>query len=175
VLRASGDPTAMIPALRERLRSVHPELTVENVRTMEQVVHRVMAPWWFSAVVFAALSTMALVFAAAGLFAVIAYAVRQRTREIGVRVALGARTVDVIALILKEGAGLAAVGLAIGVAAAVALTRFLSSLLVDVTPTDPATLAGAIALLAGVSFVATYVPARRAAAVDPVIALKADG
>ena len=174
VVRTSGEPLALVPTLKERFRGIDPELTLEGATSMEQIVERTVAPWWFSTFVFIALSAMALAFAAIGLFAVIAYTVRQRTREIGVRIALGARTLDVVGLLLKEGAALCAVGLAIGIPAAWALTGFLSSLLVSVTPTDPGTFAAAILTLAAVCLGATYLPARRAAAVDPVTALKAE-
>jgi putative ABC transport system permease protein len=174
VVRTSGEPLALVPTLKERFRGIDPELTLEGATSMEQIVERTVAPWWFSTFVFVMLSAMALAFAAVGLFAVIAYTMRQRTREIGVRIALGARASDVVNLLLKEGATLCMAGLAIGVPTAWALTGFLSSLLVSVTPTDPGTFAAAILTLAAVCLGATYLPARRAAAVDPVTALKAE-
>ena len=174
VVKTTGDPLALLPTVKERLLGIDRELRVDGATTMAQIVERTVAPWWFSTFVFLAFSGMALVFAAVGLFAVIAYAARQRTREIGVRIALGARTLDVVTLLLKEGAVLCAAGLAIGIPAAWALTGLLSSLLVTVSPTDRATFVTAIATLAAVSLIATYAPARRAATIDPVAALKGE-
>ena len=174
VVRTSGDPMALVSSLEERFQRIDPQLTLEGVTTMEQVVERTVAPWWFSTFVFVTLSTMAMAFAAVGLFAVIAYTTRQRTREIGVRIALGARTADVVGLVLKDGAMLCLAGLAIGIPAAWALTRFLSSLLVTVSPTDGATFAGAVLMLAGISLLATYAPARRAAAIDASEAIRTE-
>jgi putative ABC transport system permease protein len=138
---------------------------------MERIVAAAVAPWRFSMFVFSVFSLLALGFAAIGLSAVIAYAVKQRTHEIGIRVAIGARPRDVVRLMVGEGVYVVMFGLLIGVPAAVASTRVLSGLLFSVTPTDPATFGGIVAVLGVVGLLAAYLPARRAAAIDPVTAL----
>jgi putative ABC transport system permease protein len=117
---------------------------------------------------------MALLLAGVGLYGVVAGAVAQRTREIGVRVALGAQYVDVVRLVMRRGARLVALGLAIGVASSLALGRFVSSLLYEITPRDPLTLVGAATFLAVVALVAAFIPARRAARLDPMVALRTE-
>jgi ABC-type antimicrobial peptide transport system permease subunit len=141
---------------------------------MAQIVGRAFAPWRFSTVVVSVFSIMALTFAAVGLAAVIAYAVTQRTREIGVRVALGAQRHEVIALLIKEGVWLTVSGLAIGMLTAWLLRRSVASLLFGVSPEDVATFGGVALLLAGVSLLAAYLPARRAARIEPAVALRGD-
>jgi putative ABC transport system permease protein len=172
VVRTQRDPFSVVPAIRELVKRGDSRLAVENITTMEEVVGRTVAPWRFSTIVFTAFSTLAVLFATIGLSAVIAYAVKQRTREIGIRVALGARPRDVVRLLVQEGAWLAIAGLSMGVPAALLLTRVLSSQLFSVTPTDPPTFVALAAVLAAVSLAAAYVPARAAATVDPVTALR---
>ena len=172
VVRTHGDPLAVVPAIREVVRRTDPRLTIENVTTMEQIVGRTIAPWRFSTIVFTVFSGLALFFATIGLSAVIAYAVKQRTREIGIRMALGARPRDVVQLLAREGVLLAIAGLCIGVPAALALTRVLAAQLFGVTPTDPATFGVVAAVLVAVAMAAAYLPARAAAVVDPVTALR---
>ena len=172
VVKTRGDPLLIVPALREALRRADSRLAVENITTMEQIVGRAVAPWRFSTILFTAFSLLALLFAAIGLSALTAYAVKQRTREIGIRVALGARPGDVVRLLLREGASLASAGLAIGTPSALVLTRALSTQLFSVTPTDPPTLVVVAGVLAAVSVAAAYLPARAAAALDPVEALR---
>jgi putative ABC transport system permease protein len=174
VVRTEGEPLAMVPSLRGALRRIDAEVTIEDPTTMERIVAGTVGPWRFTMVVFGIFSAIALAFAAIGLFAVIAYAVKQRTREIGVRVALGAQTRDVVRLLVGEGARLTLAGVAIGLSAAWGLTRLLSTLLVAVTPTDPATFAAVAVLLALASLLAAYLPARKAAAIDPVTALRSE-
>jgi predicted permease len=172
VVRTARDPLAIVPALRETVRRADSTLAIENVTTMEQIVARTIAPWRFSTVVFTAFSQLALLFAAIGLSALIAYGVKQRTREIGIRLALGARQGQVVTLLVREGAALAMAGLAIGLPAALLATRLLRSQLFSITPTDPATFVLVAGLLAAVSLAAAYVPARAAAVVEPVAALR---
>ncbi len=172
VVRTQRDPYSVVPAIREVVKRANAGLTIENVTTMEQIVGKTIAPWRFSTIVFIVFSVLALFFAIIGLSAVIAYAVKQRTREVGIRVALGARPGDVVGLLVREGAMLAVGGLAIGVPAALVLTRVLSTQLFSVTPTDPTTFAAVAGALAVVSLAAAYLPARGAAVVDPVAALR---
>jgi putative ABC transport system permease protein len=174
VVRTHGDPLSVVPALRETVKRADSRLTVESVTTMEHIVARTVAPWRFSTIVFTAFSVLALFFAVIGLAALTAYAVKQRTREIGIRVALGAQPREVVGLLMREGASLVIAGLAIGIPCALLLTRVLSSQLVAVTPTDPPTFVIVAGVLAAVSLAAAYLPARAAAAVDPVAALRRD-
>lgn len=172
VVRTQGDPFSVVPAIRETVKRVDARLAVENVTTMEQIVGKTIAPWRFSTVVFTAFSVLALFFATIGLAALMTYAVKQRTREIGIRVALGARPDDIVRLLVREGAALVVGGLAIGVPAALLLTRVLSAQLFSVTPTDPPTFVVIAGVLAAVSLTAAYLPARAASVVDPVAALR---
>jgi putative ABC transport system permease protein len=174
VVRTANDPLAVMPALRAALERVDPELDVEKAMMLEEIVGRTVAPWRFNMVVFTVYSATAVAFAAIGLFALIAYAAKQRTREIGVRVALGARSSDVVRLFVDEGARLAVAGLAVGLPAAWILSRLLSSLLFGVSPTDAVTFVLVAGLLSLVSLLAAYLPARRAGAVDPVVALRSE-
>lgn len=172
VVRIQDDPFSFVPIIRETVKRVDSRLVVENITTMEQIVGRTLSPWRFSSIVFTAFSTLALFFATIGLSAIIAYAVKQRTREIGIRLALGARPHDVVRLLVREGALLALSGLSIGIPAALLLTRVLSAQLFSVTATDPATFLGIAGVLAAASLVAAYLPARAAATIDPVDALR---
>jgi putative ABC transport system permease protein len=174
VVRTANDPLAVVPALRAALERIDPELDVEKAATLEEIVGRTVAPWRFNMVVFSVYSAAAVAFAAIGLFALIAYAAKQRTREIGVRVALGAKPSDVVRLFVGEGARLAIAGVAIGIPVAWILSRLLSSLLFGVSPTDAATFVVVAGLLGLVSLLAAYLPARRAGAVDPVVALRSE-
>jgi putative ABC transport system permease protein len=171
---AAGDPIAAVPALKAALATFDPEVTVDNVTTMEQIVARAFAPWRFSTIVVSVFSIMALAFAAVGLAALIAYAVTRRTREIGVRVALGAQSRDVVRLLLKEGVWMTLGGLAAGMLTAWILRRSVASMLFGVSPEDGATFGGVIVMLAAVSLLAAYLPARRAARIDPAVALRSE-
>jgi putative ABC transport system permease protein len=174
VLRLSGDPIAAVPALKADIATLDPDLTVDNVTTMEEVVSRAFAPWRFSTVVISAFSVMALAFAAVGLAALVAYAVAQRTREVGLRVALGAQHRDVVALLLKEGLWMSLGGLAAGLLVAWMLRRSVASMLFGVSAEDGATFGGVALLLAAVALLAAYLPARQAGRIDPAVALRND-
>jgi putative ABC transport system permease protein len=152
--------------------SVEPMLEPSNFRTMEQLVSESVAQPRFNTTLLAAFAALALALAAIGIYGVIAYSVTQRTHEIGVRLALGARKGDVIRLVLKQGMTPAFVGAAIGLAGAWAMTRLLSGLLFEVSATDPATFAAVTMLLMAIALLACWIPARRAAKVDPMIALR---
>jgi putative ABC transport system permease protein len=157
--------------MREVVRSLDPEMPV-NFRTLDQVYSSSLDQHRFSLVIFGVFGTVALLLAAMGIYGVTAYSVAQRTQEIGIRMALGARMIDVLKLVLRGGMSLALIGAAIGLASAFAVTRVMSSLLFGVTPTDLATFAAVALLLLVVAFLACYIPARRATKVDPLVALR---
>jgi predicted permease len=172
VIRAEGDPAALAGSLRRTLREIDPELALARVRALEDDVRAITAPQRASAYVLAGFGLAALVLAAVGIYGVLAYAVGQQTREIGVRMAMGARARDVLRMVGVSGLRLAALGMALGAMGALALTRLLASLLHGVSPTDPVTFAVVSVVLAGVAAVACYGPARRATRIDPLVALR---
>jgi predicted permease len=158
--------------IRQAVWSVDANLPLANTHTLQYFYAKSMARTSFTLVILGIAGGMALLLGMVGLYGVISYSVSQRTREIGIRMALGSQKEDVIRLILSEGALVILIGLAVGLAASVSSTRFLSSLLFGVTATDPLTFAGVIVLLALVALAACYIPARRAAKVDPMVALR---
>jgi putative ABC transport system permease protein len=171
-VRAKVEPLALVQAVKQAILRVDPEQSVFDIRTMEE---RVVATIWqqrLTGVVMLLFALLALTLAAVGVYGVMSYAVSQRTREIGVRMALGARAVDVLRMTLGEAMRLVMIGGVIGLAAGLALTRAMTSLLYGVSASDPATFAAALILLAAVALVACYLPARRAARVDPMVALR---
>ncbi len=174
VMETTVDPAAGGAALRAALRAVDSELAVADVYTMEEVISRSMAARRMNLVLLGAFSLIALVLATAGLYGVISYTVSQRTRELGIRMALGARPADVVKLVMGQGALLAALGLGAGLVGAFGLSRFMEGLLYGVSTKDPLTF-GSLALLLGfIALLATWMPARRASRVDPIIAIKSD-
>ncbi|HET9986017.1 MAG TPA: ABC transporter permease [Longimicrobiales bacterium] len=172
LVRTAGDPLAVVGAARQALRELAPDVPVYDVRTMEGRVADAAARARFSAVLLAIFAALALALATLGIYGVISYGVAQRTREIGIRVALGARRRDVVAAVVRGAFGLAAAGAALGVLGALAATRVLRSLLYGVAPSDPVAFVAAVALLAATGVLASWVPARRAASVQPVEALR---
>jgi predicted permease len=177
VVRASDDvrdPRSLLSMVKREARAVDPAVTVNDVRLMEDVVANSMARQRFNMTVIGVFAVLALVLAIVGLYGVLALIVGQRRREIGVRLALGAQQWTVVSMILREGAAMAIVGVGLGVAGALALTRVIRSLLYDVSATDVWTFAGAVVLVTVVALVAAYVPARRASRVDPKTALAGD-
>jgi putative ABC transport system permease protein len=171
-VRTSADPTAIVANLRHIARSLDPEVPLLQVRSMQDVLSESVAPRRFNMLLLAAFAGLALLLASFGIYGVMSYSVSQYTHEIGIRMALGARAADVLQLIVRQGMALVLIGLAVGVAGALALTRVMSSLLFDVKPWDPLTLTSVSVLLAAVAFAASYIPARRATRVDPMIALR---
>jgi ABC-type antimicrobial peptide transport system permease subunit len=170
--RNGSSPTAITPEVRQAVRSIDPGLPIYGEQSMASVVHAASARTRFLVVVLALASAMALVLGAVGLYGVMAYGVSLRQREIGVRMALGARPSDVGRMISRKGLMLTGIGVVIGLAGAIAITRFLRGLLYDVSPTDPLTLVATCLVLFVVALVASWLPARRAAAVDPADALR---
>jgi putative ABC transport system permease protein len=171
-VRGQGDPAGLAADVRTAVWSLDRQLALGDVRTMDQVIRRSTASRRFSLVLLGSFAALALVLAAIGIYAVLAYSVARRTHEIGVRVALGARRGDVVRLVLGQGLRVTAIGIVFGVAGALVLTRFLQSLLYEVRPTDPPTFVGVLLLLVTVSAAASYLPARRAVRVDPMVALR---
>jgi putative ABC transport system permease protein len=174
MVRLSGDPLAAVPALRAGVAALDPEARMDAISTMDAVVGRAFAPWRFSSIVVSTVATIALTFAAVGIATLVAFAVTQRTREIGIRVALGAQTRDVVMLVASEGAWSALAGLAVGVVAAWILRRSVASMLFEVAPDDALSFGAAALLLAVVSLLSAYLPARSAARIDPAAALRAE-
>ena len=172
VVRGSADPAALASAVREAVTSIDPDEATAGFRTMNAVVSASAASDRFNALLLGAFGAIALLLTAAGIFGVLSYLVTQRTREIGLRVALGAQPGDVLGVIVGHGMRLALTGLAIGLAGALALAHWMTSFLYGVKPTDPLTFAAVTALLSATAFAACYFPARRAMRVDPMIALR---
>ena len=172
VLRTATDPSSIVAAARSAVRDLDTGLPVFRVQTMEQVLDGTLVTRRFAMLLLGIFAAVALVLAAVGLYGVISYSVAQRTREIGIRMALGARSRDVVRMVVRRGMRLTAIGLVIGVGSALAVTRFLASLLFAVQPYDPPTLLTVAAILAGVAWLASFLPARRAARVDPMMALR---
>lgn len=173
-IRASGDPIAALPAVRAAVRRLEPHTVLYETRTLSHIAEDSAAVNRLATRLLAGFAVIALLLAAIGVYGVMSYRVRRRTRELGTRLALGASPHEITRLVLLQGAAIASVGLAVGTAGALAFARTLSSLLFDVPPWDPATLVSAAALLAMATLAASYLPARRAARVDPVSVLAAE-
>jgi putative ABC transport system permease protein len=170
--RTQSNPEAMIQTVKQQIWKVDSQLPVTDVKTMNEVSAASFAARRFNMLLLAIFAGLALVLGAVGIYGVMSYAVTQRTQEIGIRMALGARATDVLKLIIKNGLTLTLLGVAIGIGGALALTRLLATLLFGVTPTDKPTLFVVSAVLVLVALLACYVPARRATKVDPLIALR---
>jgi ABC-type antimicrobial peptide transport system permease subunit len=172
VVRTQGDPTAVLPTLKREVKALDPRLALANVRTLDAVVAESLARQRFSVTVIACFAASALALAMVGLYGVIALSVGQRRREIGVRMALGARPSDVLRLVVGEGLRITMAGTLLGLIGAFALSRLVSSLLYGISATDGTTYAASAAAVVAVTLLATLVPARRATRVDPTSALK---
>jgi len=164
----------LISEIGQAVWSVNPNLPLADVRTLQEIYDKSLARTSFALVMLAIAGGMALLLGIAGIYGVISYSVSQRTREIGIRLALGARNEEVTGMFLRHGARLAAIGIACGLVVALALTRLMSSMLFDVSPLDPLTYGGVSLGLAAAALLASYVPALRATGVDPVEALRAE-
>jgi putative ABC transport system permease protein len=172
VVRAHGDAAALAPALREAIRSVDKDQPIVRVATMESLLRATAAERRFALVLFEAFGLVALVLAAIGVYGVLSGSVTERTHEIGIRLALGAHKTDVMQLVLQQAVRLAIAGAALGLVAALLVSRLMAGLLYGIRPADPPTFAGVALLLTGVALLACYVPARRAMRIDPIIALR---
>jgi len=172
VIRASGDPAALGSAIRTAVWAIDPALPISRMQTMERVRSNYLGPQQFNLVLVALFGALALILAAAGLYGVAAYSVAQRRREIGIRMAMGAQAKDVLRLVLGYGTKLAVLGVAVGSLTALVLTRLVSSLLYGISEHDPLTFVGVAVLLLSVAVIASYIPARRAMRVDPLVALR---
>jgi putative ABC transport system permease protein len=174
VVRAPADPKPLIPAIRDEVWAVDKDQPVTDIKTMNQSVADSISPQRLNAILLAIFASLALVLATIGIYGVMAYSVTQQTREIGIRIALGAQSSDVIKLVVGRGMSLVLTGVVIGLAGALALTRVMTSLLYGVSATDAITFAGVSVLLITIALLATYVPALRATRVDPMIALRCE-
>jgi predicted permease len=173
-VRTANDPLAAVAAIRRAVQSLEPNLPVFRVKTLEEQVDETLGQERLVATLASLFGVLALLLAGAGLYGVLSYSVSRRTRELGIRMALGAKRSDVLSLVLRQGMTVALTGIFVGLAAAFALTRFVSSLLFGVSTTDFMTFAGVASGLVVVGLFACYIPARRATKVDPVIALRAE-
>src|SRR4029079_8821048 len=168
VIRTSGEPAHLVSAVRSVMSEVEPNQPIHNMMTMEQRLANTTTSRRLNTTLLGSFAGVALLLAVVGIYGVMSYSVTQRQREIGVRMALGAQKSDVLGLIIHGGLRLTLLGVAIGLAGAFALTRYLSSLLYSVKPTDPLTFLGVALALGGVALFASYIPARRATKVDPM-------
>jgi predicted permease len=173
-LHSGSDPAALVSAVRTELRTLDPDLPIYYVRTMQQRVDESLARRRFSMLLLGVFAGVALVLATIGIYGVVAYLVSQNTREIGIRVALGATQRDILSMIVRHGMTLAFSGVAIGLTGAFLLTRLIRSLLFGVAVTDPVTFVGISVLLAFIALLASYIPARRAAQIDPMVSLRCE-
>jgi putative ABC transport system permease protein len=174
VIRTAGDPSAMIPAIKQQIWAVDPEQPIYRIETVESAYADFFATPRFQAFLMSAFALIGLAITAVGLYGVLAYAIAQRTREFGIRLALGAQRGDILRLVLRSGLRLTAVGLVAGVAGSLAMTRALQSLLVEIEPTDRLTYAVVVLSLGVVAGVACWIPARRATEVDPIVTLRTE-
>jgi ABC-type antimicrobial peptide transport system permease subunit len=174
VLRTQGAPDGLAAAARAAVREVDSDQPIANVRTLEQVVSDSVAPRRFNLLLLGIFAVLALLLSAVGIYGVTAYSISQRTRELGLRMALGAQRQGVLGLVLKEAASLAGLGVLLGLAGAFVLTRLMASLLYGVGSTDPLTFVAVAVVLTLIALFAAYLPGRRATRVDPIVALKAE-
>jgi len=174
-IRTAGDPMKMFPSVRQEIWAMDRNLPLVSVKEMSGVVAAAMARTTFTLIMVGAAAGVALLLGAIGIYGVISYMVSLRTREIGVRIALGAQREQVRGMVVRQGLVLAVIGVGIGLAGALALSRLISSLLYGVAPHDPVTFGAVTVTLLAVAAVASWLPAMRAARIDPIEALRADG
>jgi putative ABC transport system permease protein len=174
VVKTRGEPGALTQSIAAAIRELDPEQPIYDVRTLAAVIDRSLGQRWFQMMLLGVFATISLLLASIGTYGVIAFGVGQRLREFGVRIALGARRPDVIGMVLKRGGMLFALGAAAGLILALVTVRVLSTLVYGVTPRDTASFVAATLVLFAVSMAACYVPARRAARVDPSVALRSE-
>jgi putative ABC transport system permease protein len=174
VIRTTGDPSRLAPAAVRVIREIDPMLPVSAVRPLDEVFAQSIARPRLTAAAMSVFAAAALLLAALGVYGIVAYSVAQRAREFGIRVALGAKPSQIIGMVVGQNLRIVGIGLAVGIAAAIPATRLMRGLLYQVGPNDPGTFIVIAAMLAAVSIVAAYVPARRGTQVDPVVTLKAE-
>ncbi|HEX2268653.1 MAG TPA: ABC transporter permease [Pyrinomonadaceae bacterium] len=172
VIRTESDPLSLVPAIREQVKAIDPDQPIAAIRTMDEWIDSSVAGPRYRTTLFGMFAVLAMILAATGIYGVMSYSVAQRTHEIGVRMALGARRFDVLRLVVRQGMMLVLIGLGVGLAGAFALTRVMSSLLFGVTAKDPLTFVAVAGLLSVVALLACYIPARRATKVEPLEALR---
>src|ERR1039457_2920636 len=173
-LRTGPEPLGLVPAVRAQVAGPTRDQPIYAVRTMEKIISGSLAERRFTMLLLIIFAATALLLAAVGIYGVMSYAVTRRTHELGIRTTLGASRGEIVRLVLHQGMKLAAIGMAAGLVAALALPRLMAGLLYGVRPADPLTLAAVALLLGGIAFLACYIPARRATAVDPVVALRCE-
>ena len=173
-IRTEGSPMTAIGTLRREVAAIDPKLALANITTMDEAAARSIASDRMVALLLTAFALLALVLAAIGIFGVLSYSVAQRTRELGVRMALGAQRRDVLRLVLRETTPLVAIGIVVGIGVGLGVTRLMSAMLYEIQPRDPVTFIGVPCVLAAVGLLAALLPARRAARVDPLVALRSD-
>jgi putative ABC transport system permease protein len=173
-VRTALPPASVVTALREAVRSLDKEQPINQIRTMNDIVGQTYGAIRFPMTLLWIFSALALILSAVGIFGVMSYTVSRRTRELAIRMALGASRSDVLNLVLQEGTRVTLVGIAVGLAGSLALSHLMSGYIYGITSTDPVTLVLASVLLATVALLASYVPARRAASVDPMVALRCE-
>jgi putative ABC transport system permease protein len=171
-VRTATDPALTFPSLRSTVASIDPQIVVDGLQTMDTMISDTVAPERFNLVLVMVFAALAIFLAAVGVYGVLSYSISQRTREFGVRIALGAQTGGVLGIAIGEGMKLALLGILAGLAGGFILTRLMSSLLFGVTARDPITFAAVAVLVVLVSFTACFIPARRATHVDPIVALR---
>lgn len=174
VIHTTGDPTALARSVRERIWSLDKDLPIGTMTTVEEALSGTLSQTRLNTILLGAFAALALILAAVGIYGVMSYAVSQRTKEMGVRIALGAESGDIVRLMIKLGMSLALVGLGCGILAAMVFTRFMTTLLYDTGTTDAVTFVTVPVVLAAVAFLACWLPARRATRVDPIVALRCD-
>ncbi len=172
IIQTAGDPSSLSAAIQHEIQSVDSQLAASKIRTMDQVISESTARQNFNMLLLTIFAGLALLLAAIGIYGLMSYTVEQRTQELGIRMALGAGRGDMLKLVVRQGMLLAGIGVVIGLAASFGLNRLLANLLFGVKATDPITYAAVTVILVSVALLATYIPARRATKIDPLIALR---